>query len=316
MHFSRMRLRPSTRALVLVLLAAGRAEAQERHEYTEMHMGMPVHLLLYAPAGEGASAARQAFRAIARLEDIMSDYRPASELRRVSATHGRCTPVSEPLFAVLGTALTVARATDGAFDPTVGPLVTLWRESRRTARLPSRAAIADARRRVGWRHVALDASRRCVRLARAGMRLDLGGVAKGFILQAALDTLRAHGVSRALLEAGGDIVVGDPPPGRRGWHVDAPGADAAVKERAVALANAAIATSGPTAQFVEIAGVRYSHVVDPRTGVGLTTGAVATVVADHGATADALATALTVLEPSRRAAAVARFPAATASVRR
>jgi thiamine biosynthesis lipoprotein len=277
-------------------------------------MGMPVRLVLYAPDGEGASAARRAFRAIATLEDVMSDYRPASELRRLPATYGRCTPVSEPLFAVLGTALTVARATDGAFDPTVGTLVALWREARRTARLPSRAAIADARRRVGWRHVALDAPRRCVRLARAGMRLDLGGVAKGFILQAALDTLRAHGVSRALLEAGGDIVVGDPPPGRRGWHVDAPGADAAVRERAAALANAAIATSGPTAQFVEIAGVRYSHVVDPRTGVGLTTGAVATVVADHGATADALATALTVLEPSRRAAALARFPAAVASV--
>lgn len=303
-------------ALALLLLAAARGAAQVRHEFVEMHMGMPTRIVLYAPAGEGASAARRAFDVIARLEDVASDYRPAGELRRLSATHGRWVPVSEPLFEVLERALRVARATDGAFDPTVGPLVALWREARRTGTLPSRRAVAAARRRTGWRHLSLDPARRRARLERAGMRLDLGGIAKGFILQAALDTLRAHGVTRALVEAGGDIVVGDAPPGRRGWRVDAPGADSIVAPRAAALVNAAVATSGPTAQFVEIGGVRYSHVVDPRTGVGLTRGEHATVVAPHGATADALATALTVLDPSRRAAALARFPEVVASVHR
>ena len=131
------------------------------------------------------------------------------------------------------------------------------------------------------------------------MRLDLGGIAKGYILQQALGAMVPLGVTQALVEAGGDIVVGDAPPGRDGWRIDVAGSDAVFAARAARLTNAALATSGPTAQFVEIDGVRYSHVVDPRTGMGLTNGVTARVIARDGATADALATALTVAGPSR-----------------
>ncbi|HKG92683.1 MAG TPA: FAD:protein FMN transferase [Gemmatimonadaceae bacterium] len=183
--------------------------------------------------------------------------------------------------------------------------------------MPPAAALDSARALVGWQKLSLDSARRAVRLATAGMRLDLGGIAKGYILQAAVETLRERGVARTLIEAGGDIVAGDPPAGRRrrGWRVEAAGADPAVAQRAARLARAAIATSGPTEQFVEIGGTRYSHVVDPRTGVGLTNGLVATVIAPDGATADALATALTVLDAGRRAEVLARFPGVQASVR-
>jgi thiamine biosynthesis lipoprotein len=127
------------------------------------------------------------------------------------------------------------------------------------------------------------------------MRLDLGAIAKGFILQDALRTLRERGLRSALLEAGGDIVVGDAPPGRDGWLIDAPGADPAFAARAAALVNAALATSGPAAQSVQLDGVRYSHVIDPRSGLGLTNGITARVIARDAATADALATAYSVL---------------------
>ena len=278
-------------------------------------MGVATRLVLYARDDATArAAARAAFARIAALEDKMSDWRPESESRRLERRAGAWVPVSRELFAVLARAVEVARASDGAFDPTVGPLVAVWREARRTRRLPAPATLDSARARVGWRKLALDPARRRVRLDAPGMRLDLGGVAKGWILDDALGVLRARGVTRALLEAGGDIVVGDAPPGRAGWEIDTPGASAEVARRAGALVRGAVATSGPAAQLVEIDGVRYSHVVDPRTGVPLTSARQATVVARAGATADALATALTVLDPRAGEALLARFPGVIASV--
>lgn len=304
--------------LVLGLLAtaAMRLDAQRRHDFTEVHLGVPVRVVLYAADDATArAAARAAFARIAALEDKMSDYRPASEVRRLEARPGAWVAVSVELYAVLARAVEVAATSEGGFDPTAGPVVALWREVRRTGRLPSAAALDSARALVGWRRLELDEGRQAVRLAAPGMRLDLGGIAKGFILDAALAELRAHGVTSALLEAGGDIVVGDPPPGKAGWRVDVPGAEAALAARAAALVRAAIATSGPTEQFVEIAGTRYSHVVDPRTGWALADGAAATVIAPDGATADALATALTVLDTGGRARLLARYPGVIAGVR-
>jgi FAD:protein FMN transferase len=198
---------------------------------------------------------------------------------------------------------------EGAFDPTVGPFVELWRVARRTGKLPDRAALDSAAARVGWRHVHLDSAARAARLDVAGMRIDLGGIAKGYILDQARAELGRQGLRRVLLQAGGDISTGDPPPGRAGWRVaGVPGGST--------LANAAVSTSGDTEQFVIIGGVRYSHVLDPRTGVGLTSRRQATVVAPDGATADALATALTVLDDDAGAALLKTFPTVTASVRR
>jgi thiamine biosynthesis lipoprotein len=255
-------------------------------------MGLPVRIRLYSANEEAAGpAAAAAFTRVAALDQMMSDYRPDSELRRLGSAWS---PVSRELFAVLERAIEIADETGGAYDPTVGPLVALWRDARQSHRLPDASAIDTAKTLVGWRLVQLDAARPAVRLAREGVRLDLGGIAKGYIIQQALQAMIPFGVTRALVEAGGDIVVGDAPPGRDGWSIDVTGSDAEFVARAARLTNAALATSGPTAQFVEIDGVRYSHVVDPRTGLGLTNQVTARVIAANGATADALATALTV----------------------
>jgi thiamine biosynthesis lipoprotein len=286
-----------------------------RREYAELHMGVATRLVLYArDDADARAAARAAFDRIAALEDNMSDWRPASESRRLERRPGAWVPVSRELYAVLARAVEIARESGGAFDPTVGPIVAVWREARRTRRLPSAATLDSARALVGWRKLALDPARRRVHLATPGMRLDLGAIAKGWILQDALGVLRARGVTRALLEAGGDIVVGDAPPGRPGWRIETPGAGPEVAARAGALVRGAVATSGPAEQSVVIDGVAYSHVVDPRTGVALTDARQATVVARDGATADALATALTVLDARRGAELLARFPGVVASV--
>jgi thiamine biosynthesis lipoprotein len=309
--------------IVLALVALGVPERPsdratgrpDRYEYAQVHMGLPVRLHLYAADEQIArAAATAAFARIAELDRMMSDYRPDSDVRRLSSD-GTWTAVSVELIAVLRCALAVARATDGAFDPTIAPLVALWRDARRLQRLPDRADLDAARARVGWRHLQIDGRRGAVRFTRRGMRLDLGGIAKGYILQDALRVLRGHGIASALLEAGGDIVAGDAPPERDGWTIDAGGADADFAARAARLRNAALATSGPTAQYVDVDGARYSHVIDPRTGYGVTRDVVVRVIASDAAMADALATAVGVMG-SIDARLRSRFPGATVSVAR
>lgn len=316
-----MSIGPSRGSLiVLALLATAFSPTQSepgRFEFSQVHMGMPVRVVLFAVDRQAAAdRARAAFERISALDAILSDYRPDSELNRLAASGGTLTPVSVDLFAVLTRALDVARASEGAFDPTVGPLTSLWREARRTGTAPTEAALREAKERVGWRLLTLGAEWRIVRLERPDMRLDLGGIAKGYILQEALAVLVARGSPQALLEAGGDIVVGDAPPGKPGWRIEVPGAGPAFVKRASALTRAALATSGSTAQFVVIDGVRYSHVIDPRTGKGVTHGLTTSVIAGDGATADALATAIVVLGASRAASVLSRYPDARASMYR
>lgn len=276
-------------------------------------MGVPVRLVLYADGEQAArQAAQVAFARIAALDRALSDYRPDSELNRVNDQAGAWMPVSSDLFAVLRHASRMAELTGGAFDPTVGPFVRLWREARRGGRLPDAEAVQAASVLVGWRLLQLDETAGAVRLGRPGMRLDLGGIAKGFVLDEALKALAAAGITRALIEAGGDVVAGDAPPGALGWVVDVPGASASMAARASRLVNGALATSGSTFQYLEVNGVRYSHVVDPATGIGLTRAAVAHVIARDAATADALATAVGITGLDC-AAFLARFPDAHAA---
>jgi thiamine biosynthesis lipoprotein len=299
--------------LASLLACADPSAAQIRREFTEIHMGMPVRVVLHAPDDPAArAAARAAFSTIAALENVFSDYRAFSELRRLETRAGEWVRVSEPLFDVLLVARDVAAATGGAFDPTIGPLTSVWREARRRGKVPDGAAVAAARREVGWRMLALDTAARTVRLERGGMRLDLGGVAKGYVLQQALRTLERHGVRAALIEAGGDIVVGMPPPGRAGWAIA--GLDEVFTGRAPAFSHTAIATSGATFQYLEVAGVRYSHVIDARSGQPVTTQQRAHVIARDAALADALATALTVLGSAAIPELRARFPGVTMHV--
>lgn len=294
--------------IALVALAARPAAAQVAREYAEVHMAMRVRIVLHAADDSTArDAARAAFRSIADLENTFSDYRDHSELRSLEARAGEWITVSAPLFHVIALALDVARATDGAFDPTVAPLVALWRRARAAGVLPDAASLHEARRLVDWRLVRLDTTARAVMLPRHGMGLDLGGIAKGYILQTALDTLRQRGAPAALIQAGGDIVAGDPPPGRQGWRIDTPGADPGFHALARALANAALATSGPDFQFLEVGGVRYSHVIDPRSGEAVTAPAAVRVIARDAALADALATALSVTGPGAARTISRRF---------
>ncbi len=282
------------------------------HEYRQLHLGMEVRLVLHADQRTADAAARAAYQRIADLEQILSDWRPQSEVRRLANQAGSWVAVSPALFEVVTRAVAMSRASGGAFDPTVGPLVALWRDARRTGIAPPDSAVRRARALTGWQHLDLDAAARRVRIGRTGMQLDLGGIAKGWILGEAGRTLRGFGVSALLIEAGGDVLLGAAPPGRRGWEVLVPTPRG---DSILVLHDIAVATSGPAAQQVVIDGVRYSHVLDPRTGQPLTSSFATTVLHHDPATADALATAITVLGPTD-GAALARRLGAVAIVRR
>jgi FAD:protein FMN transferase len=292
--------------LVFAALAASGDAAPpglQRFVFTEPHMGTVFKIVLYAPDEATAKkAAQAAFARVAELNRIMSDYLATSELMQLcKKAGGPPVEVSRDLFDILTKAEVLARQTDGAFDVTVGPIVRLWRKARRTRQLPPAQELAQALKLVGHDNIRLDVKQRTVQLLVAGMLLDLGGIAKGYAAEAALEVLRRHGLGRALVAAGGDIAVGEPPPDTRGWRIGiAPLKDPeAPPARFVLLKNAAVSTSGDAEQFVDIGGTRYSHIIDPKTGLGLVGRRSVTVVAPSGAVADALATAMCVLGPER-----------------
>jgi thiamine biosynthesis lipoprotein len=265
-------------------------------------MGVPFRIVLYAPDKETATAsARGAFNRIKQLNDILSDYDDDSELSRLSRTSGQgcAVKLSDDLWRVLIEARKIAETSRGSFDVTVGPVVNLWRRARRVQRLPDSGILAEARKAVGYNNLKLDPTDRTAKLLMPNMRLDLGGIAKGYAVDEALKMLRARGVTRALIAGGGDLAAGDPPSGKKGWRIEIAPLDVpdAPPARFVRIANRALATSGDVFQRVEIDGVRYSHIVDPRTGIGLFDHSLVTVIARDCTTADALATAVSVLGP-------------------
>lgn len=265
-------------------------------------------MVVYAQAEAHAlKACRAAYHRLSELDAKMSDYRPDSELMQLcQRAVGRWVCVSRELFYVLWRAQKLASQTDGAFDITVGPLVRLWREARRTGRLPDAATLSEAKARVGWRKLELSLQRHAARLATAGMQLDLGGIAKGYACDEALHTLKRFGIRHALVQMGGDLVVGEAPPNQHGWRIEMPSltelgqpasSSSPQATRIVSLSRCALSVSGSTEQYVEIEGKRYAHLIDPRTGLGLTRLTLAIVQAPDGITADSLATAACILGP-------------------
>jgi thiamine biosynthesis lipoprotein len=298
--------------MAFLVIASGCARPLHRFEYTEIIMGVDARVTLFARhEDEARHAARAAFDRMNDLDGVLSDYRQDSEAMRLCRAHGRPIAVSDDLYDALERSIEISRQTGGLFDVTIGPIVQLWRQARRDRRLPAAEALDEARERVGFQLIGLDPPARTATLGRADMRLDFGGIGKGLASQEALEILVERGIERCLIDLGGDIAAGAPPPGAGHWRVEVDtGAGSPVL--VVPLAHSAIATSGFSEQFVDIEGVRYSHIIDPRTGMGLTNRTAVCVIGPDGATADALASALSVLGREGAAQLMAQFPGCAA----
>ncbi len=303
---------------LFVSLAGGRSAELQRYRDERPGMGSTFEIVLYAPSEQ---AAREAFDAaydrIAALNRIFSDYDAESEAGRLSRSAPMAAPVtvSAEMARVLECAQQTGQRSEGVFDVTIGPLSRLWRRARAQKRLPTSARLQEALASTGWQHLRFDPVRRTVQLTAPGMRLDFGGIAKGFANDEALAVLRDRGLPHALVNGGGDLALGAPPPDQPGWRIGiAPLQENAPPSLRMHVSQCGVATSGDAFQSVEIDGRLYSHIVDPRTGLGLSHRSSVTVIARDGVTADALATAVSVLGPDRGLPLIDQTPGAAGMI--
>ena len=295
---------PTLFVVLAVALSPAVLSAMERFEFREMRLGTTVQIILYAPTAEIAEkATKEAFASFQTLNGIMSRFDFESELSLLCESR-EWIRVSNDLFAVLRAAKHYSTLSDGAFDITVGPMTRLWQRSRRQRELPSEQLVEQAKQLVGNHLWEIDEKKQSVRLLKAGMRFDLGAIAKGYAVDKAFEIIQRHGITSQLVDAGGDFRVGAPPPGTKGWRI-------AKGNETVYLKDTAMATSGGRFQFVLIDGVRYTHIVSPQTGLGMTELHTVHITAPTAMEADALATAAFVLGKEKGQALIDTLPNVT-----
>jgi thiamine biosynthesis lipoprotein len=267
--------------------------------FVALRMGTEFRILVYASDPLAAQkAALAAFDRVEELENILSDYRENSEVMRLCKTAVNSPQVvSAELFFVLQNALRISTLSGGAFDVTIGPVAKLWREGRKKKQVPDPAELQRARRRVGYANVLLNPDVNTVTLKIPDMAIDLGGIGKGYAADEALKVLLSRGFPSALVHAGGEVVVGDPPPGKKGWKIAIRKTDPADPEAPghLFLHHRGVSTSGDAFQNLEAGGQKYSHIINPADGMGLKDSPTVTIIARDGITADALSTALDIM---------------------
>ena len=285
--------------LTLILLNACSTDTGQAYSFESRCMGVDFRIVLYAHSAKQAEkAADRAFERINQLNDMMSDYKSDSELWKLSESSGKNTPVkvSDELWSVMKASQKLHELSGGAFDVSAGPFILLWRQARWTKSFPRQRSLERAFAKSGMDKVEFDDKTQRILLKASAMRLDLGGIAKGYAADQALAVLKRNGIEYALVDGSGDMVMTDHPAGN--WAVYISGS----KEKSEELLNlksGAIATSGDTQQFVEIDGKRYSHIIDPRSGLALENRLRVSVLAADCQTADSLASTVSVLGPQK-----------------
>jgi len=216
-----------------------------------------------------AEVVEQVFEEIDRLDEQMSNYKPESELSAINReAAGHAVAVEPGLFHLFEISFHRSQETDGAFDITVGPLMKSWGFFRGRGRLPSPAEISEVLRRVGYQHLELDAERRTIKFDTSGVEIDLGGIAKGYAVDRAVDILRANGITSALVSSGtSSIYALGSPPGSRGWKITVRDPyDPRKSGDTFHLQNYSVSVSGSYEKFFKLAGKNYCHIMDPHTG--------------------------------------------------
>lgn len=282
------------------LVFVGNAQ-MSRFSFTESKMGAPFTIIFYSNDSiQAASIAKRCFALVDSFNFIFSDYIDSSELSKLSKSAGvNSLPVSlsPAMYDILNQSKKAFELSEGAFDITMGPLSKLWRKARRQHQFPADSTVKRIRNLIGFDKLVFDTLQKTIRLTQEGMQLDLGGIAQGYVAQKVINFLHSQGVNNALVNASGDIVVSGAPINKDGWvvGVNIPEKTAELLNQKLLLKNRAITTSGDAYQYIEKDGIRYSHIINPASGYGVTFQRNVTVIAADGTTADWLATACSIL---------------------
>jgi len=268
-----------------------------RYEARFTAMSTDVRLSMNAPSlGRARSMAAAALARVREVERLMSAYAPDSDVSRLNRLGGRGdVALSAQTMHVLQRAGEVHGLTHGAFDVTYAPLRDLWRDARQSGRPPDSAAVREALARVGFERLILGADG--ARFGAVGMEVDLGGIAKGYAIDLAAESLRRGGATHGFADIGGDLRFFGLPPGRSRWRVEVYRPPGLTERPLLSLHPCAVTTSGDYARGFRVGDEWYSHIIDPRTGRPVGDVPSVTVVAPDATTADALATGLAVLGP-------------------
>lgn len=279
-----------------------KAQHLQRFEFSHRQMGTIFNIVLYAAdETQATSAANQAFERIDSLNQIFSDYIPDSELRKLSKQSiNQWFNISSELWEVLHLARQISKKSKGAFDITIGPLSVLWRRAFRRQEFPNLKEIQAAKAKVNYKAIRLKKNKTLLKLKEDGIRFDAGGIAKGYAVDEAYAVLRSQGLQIALVDGGGDIYAGDAPPEKKGWTIRIQDLkNGTIRDTILTIHNQAIATSGDKYKFLEWEGKRYAHIINPLTGMGMTSRAQVTILAPTCTQADVLASTLSVLSPEK-----------------
>ncbi|MCG3160311.1 MAG: hypothetical protein JMDDDDMK_01380 [Acidobacteria bacterium] len=292
---------------------AAPAHQEQRYEDSRVSMACVYAIVVYGhdlpPLRQAAAAALDE---VDRIDRLMSNYKKESELSRVNRDAAKSpVKVDRELFDFIAECLRYSRESDGAFDVTVGPLMKAWGFFRGEGRMPTDAELAEARNRIGYQHVILNQKDKTIFFDKPGVELDLGGIAKGYAVDRAVAVLKQHGVTKALISAGGSTIYAlGAPPGKSAWEVEI---QDPVEHNKIAttvqLKDRSLSVSGSYEKFFELDGKRYSHVMDPRTGKPAQGVLSVAVITDDGTSGDALDNVFYVLGVERSRARLNRFSA-------
>lgn len=272
----------------------------QRFSFTVEKMGSPFTIILYAPdSATAGQLAQECFALTDSLVAILSDYIDSSELNRLCARagNGEWVSCSSVLYEILTLSKYAYEKSMGSFDVSLGPLTRLWRNARKEKRFPGDPDIQEKKAITGFGKIQFDANRHAVRLMQTGMQLDLGGIGQGYIAQKVIDYLKTRHIQNALADVSGDIVCIGAPPGKKGWSVavNIPESEHDLLPKQLQITNQSVTTSGDLFQYMEHDGKRYSHIIDPSTGYGITSQKNVTVIAEEGSMADWLTKACSIL---------------------
>jgi len=293
-------LKPFIYTIALLVFSTPLLQAQTRKfSYSEMKMGSPFNLIIVSTDSIKAKhLAQKSFQLVDSLSHIFSNYDSSSELSKINTSAGLLPyKMSATMLDLVQKSQYAYIQSKGAYDISIGPLSSLWRNARKTKLFPEASTVLATKKLVGLGQVKINKRLGTIFLPVSGMQLDFGGIAKGYIAQWVIDYLKTSGIQQALADAGGDIVMSGAPLNQKGWlvGVNVPETTDDLLNKKLQLSNCSVATSGDVYQYIEKNGVKYSHIINPITGYGVTNLRNVTIIAKTGATADWLATACSIL---------------------